>query len=131
MAKKKALNPVITCEDCIHEYACCAWALGGRLATQNAEKCQFFETVRSSAAYLIGKTEADRWIPVEDGLPDDYDWVLAIGMFVPENIYGKPFISELRKDGKWWGDTNDEFPLEDMGIRITHWMPLPEPPKEV
>ncbi len=75
--------------------------------------------------------ESPRWISVEKRLPgSDCDWVLAIGKFVPENTYGKPIISELRKDGKWWGDINDEFPLEDMGIRITHWMPLPEPPKE-
>lgn len=88
--------------------------------------------VEKIADYLITNgVTVQEWIPVEERLPcDDCDWVLAIGKFVPENTYGKPIISELRKAGKWWKDTNDEFPLEDMGIRITHWMPLPEPPKE-
>lgn len=120
MAKKKALNPVITCEDCIHESACCAWTLGGRLATQNAEKCQFFETVRSSAAYLIGKMEADRWIPVEERLPEEKSKVLV---FWFGNVHEVTYL----------GDGTFETLARQRvisGRDVTHWMPLPEPPKE-
>ena len=122
MGKKKALKPVIACEDCIHEYACCAWTLGGRLATQNAEKCQFFETVRSSAAYLIGKMEADRWIPASEP-PKEYrdECMELIPFLVCERGTEYPFRAFY--DGKVWGDGWSKIP-------VTHWMPLPESPKE-
>lgn len=31
------------------------------------------------------------------------------------------------QSGEWW--TEDEF-LDDSGLEITHWMPLPEPPSD-
>ena len=70
-----------------------------------------------------------KWIPVTERLPDkQHDWVLATGILVPEDFYGVPHIAELR-NGEWWDDSGD-FPLIDLGVEVTHWMPLPEPPKE-
>lgn len=69
-----------------------------------------------------------KWIPVSERLPDkQHDWVLAACKLVPEGFYGVPHIAELR-NGKWWADGGD-FPLIDIGVEVTHWMPLPEMPK--
>jgi hypothetical protein len=39
-----------------------------------------------------------------------------------------PHIGELR-NGVWWDDCY-EVPLKDAGVEVTHWMPLPDFPKE-
>lgn len=58
MAKKKPAQPAKTCADCIHEHACVAWTVGGRMAAGNAVRCPNYETAKDSAAYLIGKLDA-------------------------------------------------------------------------
>lgn len=73
--------------------------------------------------------ENKRWIPVSERLPDkQHDWVLVACKLHPEGFYGVPHIGELR-NGVWWCDCY-EVPLKDAGVEVTHWMPLPNPPKE-
>ena len=75
--------------------------------------------------------EKTQWISVSERLPERplYDWVLVAVKLVPENWYGVPHIAELRS-GVWYSDGHDT-PLEaTCGVSVTHWMPLPEPPKE-
>lgn len=66
----------------------------------------------------------DRWIPVTERLPKYFEQVLV---HVPGD---KPFTTvhevHLRKDGLWDRGLY-RYDKED----VTHWMPLPEPPKEV
>lgn len=70
------------------------------------------------------------WVSVDERLPEkQHDWVLAACKLVPEGYYGVPHIAELR-NGKWWSD-DGKFPLIEIGVKVTHWMPLPAPPKEV
>ena len=54
-----------------------------------------------------------RWIPVTERLPEDEVQVLAC------TKHGKPFPAHC-KYGKW---------RVSGSVTITHWMPLPEPPK--
>ena len=79
--------------------------------------------------YADGQADALRWIPVTERLPDtqDYDWVLAQITLKPECIYGVPVVAELRADG--WYDAYDNM-IDGKYEKVTHWMPLPEPPKE-
>lgn len=65
------------------------------------------------------------WISVKERLPKYGDYVLCIG---PKRGY---YISEYRglvdiphKAWPW-------FMAQGRSVKITHWMPLPEPPKEV
>ena len=59
-----------------------------------------------------------RWIPVTERLPEGMKDVLVI------RAHGDPDIEFLFHDGTWVGDTEGK---QD----VTHWMPLPEPPKGV
>ena len=68
-----------------------------------------------------------KWIPVTERLPE------KMGQCVCRYVFGEngedPFFQIL------WYFTNLEKPHFQhegiMGLRVTHWMPLPEPPKEV
>ena len=64
---------------------------------------------------------APRWVRCEDRLPDVAEKVVA---FAEGQIITawRTFFSE--PIGKW--DTNDAVSVDN----ITHWMPLPEPPRE-
>lgn len=54
------------------------------------------------------------WISVEERLPKPTYCVLVV------NAYGEMEIDALGTDGEWMG----------MVEEVTHWMPLPTPPKE-
>lgn len=67
------------------------------------------------------------WISVKDRLPEDETKVLvcckAVGTYKPiNNIHMQ--TNHISSYNKRW-DVSIPF-----GYEITHWMPLPEPPKE-
>ena len=72
----------------------------------------------------------DRWISIEDSLPEPYSNVIlytnykatAYGFFRGEYYEGKPLFSMTMSnnaENSWYEE-----------VRITHWQPLPDPPKE-
>ena len=73
--------------------------------------------------------QAWKWISVLERLPTHDEAVLATdGRFVSESRYtlGKWIIKFSASTGATilrWDDA--------MKTRVTHWMPLPEPPKEI
>lgn len=72
-----------------------------------------YETLMDEIAYL--RSKQPKWISVKDRLPDSGSDVLA---FAEDHcIYTALF------DGIWWlsGDAPS--------YKVTHWMPLPEPPE--
>lgn len=101
-------------------------------------KCQCFHALDGYETYKIDdNTIGVRpfWISVKDRLPDDNQNVLAICITEKEKIYN------CRADG-WFRDTiyscrmgnfgKKEFIIQSHGptFPATHWMPLPQPPKE-
>lgn len=78
--------------------------------------------------HIVELRSRGKWIPVTERLPDtqEYDWVLAQITLKPECIYGVPVVAELRADG--WYDAYDNM-IDGKYEKVTHWMPLPEPPK--
>ena len=69
--------------------------------------------------------EKPRWIPVTERLPKYGDWVLGIG---PKRGYR---VCEYRGITHFpYGGDIPWFSAKGRSITITHWMPLPEPPKE-
>ena len=72
--------------------------------------------------YEKGKKDAVKWIPVSEGLPEPMEWVLC--------ACRSKIIEVLRYDhitDDW--DTTMPNRCYMKGF-VTHWMPLPEPPKE-
>ena len=91
------------------------------------------ETLMKQAADAIGELSRDldsmneanialygalpKWIPVTERLPEPYKWVL--GYAEECEVAFNAFY-----DGAQWKDATLN------GWIVTHWMPLPEPPKE-
>lgn len=84
--------------------------------------------------YEAGKRDAQKWIPVTERLPElwqdcfvlvkmkydwdeDYEYDVDAGCYVDENGYIDGF------------NTYNDWNEGQQYIHVTHWMPLPEPPK--
>lgn len=55
------------------------------------------------------------WISVDDRLPEPNTWVLV---FARQGSYMNLKVDYITRDGIWFNS-----------MRVTHWQPLPEPPK--
>lgn len=58
-------------------------------------------------------SKESNWISVEDRLPEDYEWVICGNSKTQKSHYGR------YEDNRW-----------TRGREVTHWQPLPEPPKQ-
>ena len=84
------------------------------------------------ADHLIANgVTVQEWIPVDDRLPenDENDWVLA--QVVEDNGYMHiPRVMEYRQAKDDWFEETYGWLSEHNGVfTVTHWMPLPKPPK--
>lgn len=87
------------------------------------------------ADYLIANgVTIQRWIPVEERLPEDYlpknSMVKQIKVLTAlKSSNGAITVrSQMRYRMTWY--TSAPWAWKCSGSEITHWMPLPEPPKE-
>ncbi|MBQ5712365.1 MAG: DUF551 domain-containing protein [Oscillospiraceae bacterium] len=136
------------CFGCGHEHRCgtrgCAImrnaadtleAQQGRIAELEAElkeeryrhdRLQDFEV--AEAQVLAKLREERRWIPVGERLPTPYVDVITcrMGLLGRGCATGIECITIQREDALVWGKD-----LATWKSTVTHWMPLPEPPKEV
>ena len=82
-------------------------------------------------AMAISALEKTKWISVDDRLPDnkEHDWVLA--QVVEDNGYMHiPKVMEYRQLRNDWFEETYGWLSEHNGLfSVTHWMPLPNPPK--
>ncbi len=86
------------------------------------------------ADHLISNgVTVQEWISVADRLPDnkEHDWVLA--QVVEDNGFMHiPNVMEYRQQRNDWLDETYGWLSEHNGaFSVTHWMPLPDPPKGV
>ena len=88
-----------------------------------------FEDGKKVMNWIEQAQTVDGWISVKDGLPNDskpvYVWI-GIGSSLRSGI---PFVGQYNIfSGGWmiYGLNADKQEI----IKITHWMPLPEPPEE-
>ena len=74
--------------------------------------CSVADTVRKVKSIPAADVREVKWISVEERLPEDDETVLTWGDL-------QIVMMDWRHENKWccFGD-------------VTHWMPLPEPPKE-
>ena len=96
--------------------------------------CYFDSCLELIADHLIAHgVTVQEWIPVTERLPDnkEHDWVLA--QVVEDNGFMHiPKVMEYRQQRNDWLDETYGWLSEHNGaFTVTHWMPLPEPPKGV
>lgn len=96
--------------------------------------CYFDSCLELIADHLIAHgVTVQEWIPVTERLPDnkEHDWVLA--QVVEDNGFMHiPNVMEYRQQRNDCLDETYGWLSEHNGaFTVTHWMPLPEPPKGV
>lgn len=79
---------------------------------------------KAERGFLAGYKAAQQWISVKDRLPEMYEWVLIDGPEVCKRI--EPPSSNWKEQYAWETNHDSFYSPND----VTHWMPLPEPPKE-
>ena len=62
------------------------------------------------------------WIPVKDRLPEAGGYVVCIAKRNPFSRF-MPMVARIEKNG-WVNPITEQYISE-----VTHWMPLPQPPK--
>ena len=75
------------------------------------------------ADYLIAHgVTVQEWIPVKDRLPENNQWALC---FMKDKSFGTFRVLQWNYIDWQWNDGNERWEEKD----VTHWMPLPLPPK--
>ena len=84
------------------------------------EKDLMIQDLRRENAEL--KARVQEWISVEDRLPEVGGYVVCIAKRNPFSRF-IPMVARIEKNG-WVNPITEQYISE-----VTHWMPLPEPPK--
>ncbi len=74
--------------------------------------------------------ERPRWIPVTERLPEEGVPVLINYIGTDGKVYADG-VAAWTECGWFWGEGGLVYGSEEVAVPITHWMPLPEPLKEV
>ena len=93
---------------------------------------ELVDPIEAVADYLLDSgVTVQEWISVKDRLPDnkEHDWVLA--QVVEDNGFMYiPKVMEYRQQkNDWFEETYGWLSEHNGAFTVTHWMPLPEPPK--
>ena len=94
--------------------------------TQKSDDAFCCDKLLHEAADAIEELSKPRWVPVTERLPEEHVFVLI------RQEDDRMMVAE-RVDGDWWyryfAYDVDRWDENEQGT-ITHWMPLPEPPKD-
>lgn len=84
----------------------------------------YFLTCEEQADYLLANgVTVQEWIPVTERLPSDEKEVLVYYGFGDLRFMHMGILTY------YCFDPNPHWQHEGTGMKITHWMPLPQPPK--
>ena len=142
----------MTGKEIAQELRCCAEG-DCKDCAEDKQRCQenlldkAAETIERLTAENAALREKQRWIPVTERPPEERTLVNVVWVNrEPEPYYkkikGVPFSdTACFYRGRWYWDSpvvldllaeygEDEIDLVDEEVEITHWMPLPEAPKE-
>ena len=84
------------------------------------EKDLIIQDLRRENAEL--RARVPQWISVDDRLPEAGEYVVCIAKRNPFSMF-MPMVARIKKNG-WVNPITEQYISE-----VTHWMPLPEPPK--
>ena len=104
----------MTCKDCLH----CEVCFIREMLYMNASKTHWMNC--DDCLHFKDKTQwaSQRWIPVTERLPKPFENVIGWTKYRERGVVshnGKRFV---------WEDDEGDY------AHVTHWMPLPTPPKE-
>lgn len=85
------------------------------------DRCQY------DKGYADGRADARRWVSVEERLPISDEYVLC--WYADENGKKWHTVGKLQDQNGTW-NLDVYLDDQDSDFTVTHWMPLPEPPKE-
>ena len=93
---------------------------------------ELVDPTEAVADYLLDSgVTVQEWISVDDRLPDnkEHDWVLA--QVVEDNGYMHiPKVMEYSQSkNDWFEETYGWLSDHNGAFTVTHWMPIPQPPK--
>lgn len=78
---------------------------------------------RTAALHGYSLASGDKWISVSERLPEKGERVIIFG----ENLGISSIISHIGIRNNWQDPINNDIPYAK---HITHWQPLPSPPKQ-
>ena len=111
------------------DIVCDATQINGCIHSCNHTPCAMVGGIVD--ALIENGVTVQEWISVKDRLPDnkEYDWVLA--QVVENNGFMHiPTVMEYRQSkNDWFEETYGWLSEHNGAFTVTHWMPLPEPPK--
>ena len=81
-----------------------------------------FEVERVVNALIANGVTVQEWIPVDDRLPEVGGYVVCIAARNPFSRF-MPMVARIEKNG-WVEPMTEQYISE-----VTHWMPMPNPPK--
>ena len=85
----------------------------------------------NEAADAIEELSKPRWIPVTERLPEDREMVIGYTPCDGFMFVGYHVTSIYHdRDFSYWNIVTAMRSTRKMMKKVTHWMPLPEPPKE-
>lgn len=119
-----AENKERSCYTCFHRPACAGMMEAKELADyvslgpQSSGRCPDY-------IYSGDVSAVPQWIPADERLPQNY---ISVLVYIPTGE-PLPMVHEayIGDDGEWHSSVFYGIENED----VTHWMPMPEAPKEV
>lgn len=127
MSREKQIEEMakVLCEDCARDVAPCSLNKSGRMCDSVREQAE--------ALYEAGYRKQE-WISVEERLPEnDYGkhWKERQHYLVMTEPSGLMRVARFgSKEFPWWIDSHDTVMTSANYAKVTHWMPLPEPPNK-
>ena len=109
------------CTEIDGEFLNAVYKVGVTVDKDELLKALQYDRGQYEKGYADGRADAVKWISVKEQLPHRHKFVIV--------YYGKfrgVIMSVMAWDGENWYDGSFNGDNE----WITHWMPLPEPPKE-
>ena len=109
-------------------------SVSGRPATFDEAKSDVMQVIDEQKTVYAAESLREQWISVDERLPDkEGKYLVTVYDGITPNVlyfYKRyPYCNRgIRTDRPVWCDCDNYVDFEEDSV--THWMPLPEPPKE-
>lgn len=117
-----------TCRQCIWKTECCPTDMQKKAADAIEELRKAVLRLENESGIYdelpVVYIYPTKWIPVKERLPNPKDLVLVC------NEFGGVHYGYFESNKQWYTANNWLYDAWTVMSNVTHWMPLPEPPKD-